>query len=242
MSSTTSYNISETALARASQRSKILLALLPVIFLFMVIGILSASARGIQTSVGWALLGTLILLEGLLFAISTFVRRTMEGLSISVSDKGIKRRSDGRVELIQFAEIQKVNVTYDSEMKVTGMQVARSRGLGWTLNGFENLDGLAVALKEAVGTERIRRSTQAFDLKDVVALQQCWLSAWRPAYFSSDWDGIFLRSYLRCFSEFTGCTVVYRPYTRTLGPRLVWFEMVGGAFLIASAIWRTLLS
>lgn len=232
------YNISEQTLSRSRQRTKGLLAVLPVIFLIMGAFILSSSARGIQTSIGWALLGTLVVLEGLLFATASFVRRTMEGLSISISDDAIERRSDGRAEKMPFNEIRSVSVTYDSAMKVTGIQVTGKRRLGWILNGFENLDGLALALEAALDAERIRRRTAAFDTESLgcFAVMVIFGVAVGLLFVGLGRD-VFQTFYIVFFGFYGLYSLVHRPYTGMLGQRLVWFEIIGAGFLLAASIW-----
>ena len=230
--------MSKAALARVSQRTKGLLAILPVIFLIMSVCILSSSSRGIQASVGWGLLGMLVVLEGLLYVTASFLRRVMEGLSISISDKSIERHNDGDVETTPFAGIRKVSVTYNSEMKVTGVQIARNRGLGWILNGFENLDGLALALEDAVGKERFRRRTQAFDQDSMGCFAVMIISGVALGLlFVGLGRDIFQMFYTIFFGLYGLYGLVYRPYTRTLGLRMAWFEIIIGLVLISNCIW-----
>ncbi len=238
MNMTTTYAFSEGALTRADQRTKILLALLPVVFLIMGAGIMASSARGIQTYFGWTWLGALVVVEGLMFATTSFVRRTMKSLSISISDKAIVRLSDGRTEKTSFAEIHKVSVTYDSTMKVTCVQVDRKHSLGWTLTGYENMDGLAVALEKELGADRVRRRNQSFDQDNPgcfvvmivfgAALGLVLVGLGREIF------QIFYILFFGCYGLYG---LIYRPYTRSLGPRFAWFEIFGGVVLVAITIW-----
>jgi hypothetical protein len=214
------------------------LARLPVVFLIMGAGIMASSARSIQTYFGWTWLGVLVVVEGLMFATTNFVRCTMEGLSISISDKAIERRSDGRTELTPFEQIRKVSVTYDSAMKVTCIQVDRKRSLGWALTGYENMDGLAVALEKELGAERVHRRNQSFDQDNPgcfvvmivfgAALGLVLVGLGREIF------QIFYILFFGCYGLYG---LIYRPYTRSLSPRFAWFEILGGVVLVAITIW-----
>ena len=114
MDSILTINISEESIKRVRLRTQILVTILSILFIFMAAFILSSSAGGLRSSIGWALFGMFMFTVGLTWATSAFIRGVMEDMSISLYGDAIERRSGRHAEPLQFNTIKKIELTYNA--------------------------------------------------------------------------------------------------------------------------------